>query len=88
MTSAAPSTAWLTPPQVAEQLAVDPSKVIVWIKRGELVAVNLASRIDGRARYRISAEALGEFLRRRTATPTARPTRSRRRRETTVTEFF
>ncbi len=69
---------WLTPPQVAEQLAVDPAKVLTWIRSGALAAVNVG---EGplRPRFRVSPEALSDFLRRRQTTPpTPRPRRRRR----------
>ena len=69
---------WLTPPQVAAQLGVDPGKVIGWIRRGELTAVNVAESLGGRPRYRISPDALKDFLKRRQTGPQERPTRRRR----------
>ena len=58
---------WLTPPQLAKQLGVDAQKVLGWIRSGELRAVNVAERACLRPRWRISAEAIEEFLRRREA---------------------
>lgn len=61
--------AYYTPPQVAKRLAVDPGKVIGWIRRGELRAVNIAERLYGRARWRIPSDELDAFIRRRTSSP-------------------
>jgi len=47
-----PIVAYLTPPQVAKRFAVDPAKVLCWIRGGELRAVDLATRTGGRPRYR------------------------------------
>ena len=70
--------AWFTPPQVAEQLAVDSDKIHSWIKRGELEAWNLALDAGGRPRYRISPEALHRFLERRKS-PSPPPSRHQKR---------
>jgi excisionase family DNA binding protein len=65
---------WLTPPQLAKQLGVQAEKVLGWIRAGELRAVNVAERASRRPRWRISAEAFEEFLRRREAVlRTAKP---------------
>jgi excisionase family DNA binding protein len=56
---------YLTPPQVAKYLRVNPATVIAWIRSGELVASNLSRKRGGRPRYRISREALDAFLRAR-----------------------
>ncbi|MGH7137562.1 MAG: helix-turn-helix domain-containing protein, partial [Pirellulales bacterium] len=60
---------WLTPPQLAKQLGVQAEKVLGWIRSGELRAVNVADRAGRRPRWRISAETIEEFLRRREAVP-------------------
>jgi hypothetical protein len=79
---------WLSPPQVAEQLGVDPSKVIGWIVRGELVGVNVATRATGRPRWRVSPSELAAFLARRQSTrPAAVPKRGRWQ-TSGVVEFF
>jgi hypothetical protein len=56
---------WMTPPQVAELLVVDPAKVISWIKRGELDASDVALGPGRRPRWRIEPAALRRFLERR-----------------------
>jgi hypothetical protein len=72
--SAAPSR-WLSPPQIAKQLGIDPDKVIGWIRTGQLNAVNVASHVGGRPRYRISSESLENFLRLRSTSPEPKPIR-------------
>ncbi|NLE37060.1 MAG: helix-turn-helix domain-containing protein [Pirellulaceae bacterium] len=76
-TSPVPATPqWRTPPNVAKLLGVDHHRVLTWIKSGKLVAINLA---DGsRPRYRISADALEDFLHARQVA--AAPKQERRRR--------
>ncbi|MBC7853296.1 MAG: helix-turn-helix domain-containing protein [Pirellulaceae bacterium] len=67
---------FLTVPQVAESLGIDPGKVLAWIRKGELVAVNIAHDSGGRPRWRIREAALDAFLLRRQSQP---PTPVRRR---------
>lgn len=67
---------WITPPKFAEQLGIKPEKVIAWIRRGELKAVNVADRLGSRPRWRMSPEALSDFLRPRESQP---PTITKRR---------
>jgi hypothetical protein len=45
-------------------------KVLGWIKRGELRAINVADKQGKRPRWRISPEELQDFLRSRTSSPT------------------
>jgi Helix-turn-helix domain len=79
---------WLSPPQLAELLAVDCKKILAFIATGELVAVNLAQRSNGRPRWRISPEALEQFLaRRQSRTPSPRAARSRKK-AANVVEFY
>jgi len=78
---------YLSPPQVAKRLAVDPSKILVWIKRGELRAVNVATHTGRRPRYRISPADLAVFEAARAAGPQPKITR-RRRKDPNVIQFF
>ena len=76
-----------TPPEIAKRLRVSPETVIGWIRAGELLAINVASRTATRPRFRIKAEDLEAFELRRSAVPT--PTTRRRRRPTPgVIQFF
>lgn len=58
---------YLTPPEVATRLRVDAHKVLGWIRRGDLRAINFS---DGwRPRYRVSPDDLETLLRRREVQP-------------------
>jgi excisionase family DNA binding protein len=57
----------MTPPQVAELMGVNPGKVLTWIRRGELRAVNVSQSF--RPRYRITPEDLETFKRGRGVNP-------------------
>jgi hypothetical protein len=78
-----------TPPDLARQWGVDASKILHLIAAGELVAVNLAARVDGRPRWRISDEEAAAFLQRRQSRPAPPAPRPRRRRKPSeVREYF
>ena len=86
--SVAPSTRWLSPPAIAEQLGIDTAKILTWIKTGELRATNVATSTSGRARWRVAPTDLDDFLRRRQCVPAVKPTRRKRRAERGVIQFF
>lgn len=60
---------YFTTAQVAELLVVTADKVTDLIHTGQLLAVNVALHVGGKARWRISNEALDEFLLRRSSSP-------------------
>ena len=88
-TKLAGADAMFTPPELAATLRVNPSKVISWIKSGELRAANLATRTNGRARYRIAKADVEAFLARR-STQSIVPPPPRRKKSTNhhVIEYF
>jgi len=80
---------YLSAPEVAELLRVSHCKILAWIARGELRAVDLASYVGQRPRWKISRQDLEDFLARRAATPPPKPTRRRRRRQDdNVIEYY
>jgi excisionase family DNA binding protein len=79
---------WLTATDVATELRVGRDKVIGWIKRGELVAVDVAERLGGRPRYRVRRTDLDKFLATRTVVPPPKPTPRRRRVPDHIIEFY
>jgi hypothetical protein len=72
------SAQYLTPPQLARRYGVKASKVVGWIRSGELRALDLATRGSRRPRYRIPPGSIEEFERGRSAAPLPRPIRRRR----------
>lgn len=71
---------YLTPPQYAARLGVPPDKVVAWIRRGELQAMNMAESPNGeRPRFRISPQAIEDFERLRAVVPAPKPIRRNRR---------
>jgi len=87
-----PGSVWTIPTEplrVPDELGIDQGKVLDWIRRGELAAVNIAHRANGKPRWRISATAKAAFLASRCNSPqptTPKPTR--RRRDEAITRFF
>ena len=72
---------YISPPQYAKRLGVDPSKVLTWIKQGELRAFNAATNLNGQPRFRIPLDAICEFEARRSATAPAEPVRRKRKKQ-------
>ena len=82
----AEATYW-TPPAIAKRLGISPEKVLTWIARGELRAVNVADKMEGRPRWRIAPADLAAFEAGRAARPVIAPKR-RRKQAAGVIEFF
>ena len=71
---------YLTASETSRLLRVRESKVLAWIRAGELSAADLSEHPGrGHARWRIARADLDEFLRSRQPTPKARPTKRRQR---------
>lgn len=82
-------TPYLTPPQIARRLGVKPAKILGFIARGELHAVDVSERRGKRPRWKVSHEALATFLAVRASRQTPPATSRRRpRKQETVIEFF
>jgi len=88
--STKPTLRALSPQQVAARYGIAAIKVRRWIETGELGAVNVATRLGGKKpRWRVPAEALAEFERRRSSSATAtRPPARRSRKTARVFEYF
>jgi hypothetical protein len=63
---------------VAARYRVGADKIRLWVRRGELAAVNVAGRLCGRTQLRVMPEALAAFEAARDAAPPPRPPRRRR----------
>jgi hypothetical protein len=57
---------------------VGPDKVRAFLRRGELVGVNVATNLCARPQWRITRESVGLFERRRSSAPPPKPLRRRR----------
>ena len=77
------------PPELARRYGVSVSKVHAWIASGELRATNLATRPNGRPRWKIDESDLLAFENARANTPAPEPAPPRRQKsDLEVTEFF
>lgn len=82
------SSVYFTPPQLAKRFGVNCTKIIGWIERGELIALNVAENAKGkRPRWRISQEAVEAFERKRSTSPAAAPLPRRRRKAGAAVEY-
>src|SRR6478735_6307472 len=75
---------WHSPAEIARMLRIPSAKVVGWIRRGELLAVNVADNLDGRARWRVSPESLANFLRSRESQPPPTEVRHQRRNDAEI----
>ena len=83
------SARYVSPPAYAKRLGVDPIKVLAWIKRGELRAINVATATTGRPRYRIPLDAICEFEQRRSETATTKAAkRKKNHRDDSFIKYF
>lgn len=78
----------LTPPQIAAQFGINSDKVVHWINTGELRAVNIATRPNGRPRWVVDIDDLAEFEQSRAAVPPTPKPKRRKRAEAGVIQFF
>jgi excisionase family DNA binding protein len=78
---------FFTVPAVAKRFGVNQTKVLSWIKSGELNALDVSQARGDRPRWRVSQDDLDQFCESRRAVPAPKPVRNRKRLEG-VTEFF
>lgn len=79
---------FLTTTQVAEMLAVTVDKIVDLIHSGQLPAVNVALQRGGKARWRISATDLENFLATRRSSPPQHRTTQRRKERDYTTKYY
>jgi hypothetical protein len=60
---------------------VGPDKIHRFLRRGELVGVNVASNLSARPQWRVTREAVAAFEKRRSSAPPPKTPRRRRRQE-------
>jgi excisionase family DNA binding protein len=84
-----PEIQFLSPVQVAKLLGVDHSKILTWIRRGELRAVDLSTAQLHRPRYKIASTDLDRFLESRaTKPPPSKPPTRKLRKDKAGDEFY
>jgi hypothetical protein len=70
--------AGFTVAELAARWRIGVDKIHGFIRRWELIAVNLATRMAGRPQWRVSPEEVARFEKRRSSVPTPKPTRRQR----------
>jgi hypothetical protein len=65
---------------------VGADKIYGFLRRGELVGINVASNLAGRAQYRITAESVRQFEARRSTAPHPKP--ATRKKRTSYVDYF
>ena len=70
---------FLTPPEIRRKLRIRQSKVLGWIKNGDLPAIDVSEGRGRRPRYRVRKSDLDAFLAARAVVPAAKPERQQRR---------
>jgi hypothetical protein len=81
----------LTPPQLADRWGVSTAKIITFIRRGELRAINVATRRGTRPRYLIDVADIKSFESGRQVVPDGGESTTRKLRRqaaSNVKEFF
>lgn len=79
----------LTPNDLARRYSIGIHKVLTWIAKGELRAVNVAADPRGRPQWSITAEDLAAFESRRLATPPLpKPQRRTKKRDASIIKFY
>lgn len=81
----------VTPPELAAEWGISPAKVVAFIRRGELRAINVANAHCSRPRYLIDRADIERFEKARQVIPDGgrSPTqRLRRKTQAGVKEFF
>lgn len=78
----------LTPPQLAKRWRVKVTKVLGWIRSGELRAINLATKATRKPRWKIRAEDVEAFELLRASNEVQKPSRARRAKLPATKEYF
>jgi hypothetical protein len=65
---------------------IGPDKIHGFIRRGELLAVNVATNLSGRPQWRITPESVARFEQRRSSVPPPKP--QRRKKQPALVDYF
>lgn len=71
----------ISPSELAKRYGCKVDRIHAMIRSGELPAINVASSLTGRPRWRIPVEAVQQFEERRSSRPTPPAPRRRQRRQ-------
>jgi hypothetical protein len=71
---------------LARKWRIGEDKIRGFLRRGELVGVNVATHLSGKPQWRITAESVERFERRRSSAPPPQP--PPRRRRSALVDFY
>jgi len=77
----------ITPPELARRWGVDKAKIIVWIRSGELRAIDASTRRGSKPRYLIDLADIAAFEQAREVVPACPQPRARRARRPAVKQY-
>lgn len=80
------SLAGYTVADLCRRWKIGPDKIRLFLRRGELVGVNVASNVSARPQWRITAESVARFEQRRSSIPL--PVLAKRRKRTTQVDYY
>ncbi len=72
---------------LARRWRVGESKILGWIDRGELTAINVAANLSGRRQLRITPESVAAFEKRRSSASAPKP-QSKRHRQAHLIDYY
>jgi hypothetical protein len=81
-----PALSGYTVADLVRRWRIGEDKVRGFLRRGELVGVNVATSPAGRPQWRITPESVAAFERRRSSAPAPKP--ARRRKSITLVDFY
>jgi hypothetical protein len=84
-TSALPSAGY-TVAGLCRRWRCGPDKIRGFLRRGELVGVNVATSLSAKPQWRITPESVGRFEQRRSSAPPPRP--AKRRKRTNAVDYY
>jgi hypothetical protein len=74
----APPAAGFSVADLCRRWKVGPDKIHGFMRRGELVGVNVATNMSGRPQWRVTPESVQQFERRRSSAPSPKPPRRKK----------
>jgi hypothetical protein len=81
-----PTGAGYTVRDLCRRWKVGADKIRTFIRRGDLIAVNMATNLSGKPQWRITPESVSAFENRRTSAPPPQP--ARRRKRTPAVDYY
>jgi hypothetical protein len=78
--------AGFTVTDLARRWRIGEDKIRAFLRRGELVGLNVAANMSGKPQWRVTVESVEQFERKRTSAPPPKP--QRRRRSPALVDYY